>query len=227
MGTRLSHHRSSKPGVIITITPRDSTLPHSHPSSSSSPLPPASGTLDEETLGRHNQGSNGHTLLPPETNSTSTARCTSRSSTTSGGSLGPWRNKRKVSFDLLAEMAVVMPNKEQPVKTLLVEVGDKGQEEEAMDMGDICDGSSTTSCSDDAVDRGGGRGERGGKFGECSQGLLPPGVEEEGRVMEEAVWWYEASCERVWSLAEYTVAVCAYALTGRYVYAHRLVWMLA
>ncbi len=42
-------------------------------------------------------------------------------------------------------MAVVLPkNEQQPLKTMLVEVGDKGQEEEAMDMGDICDGSSTS-----------------------------------------------------------------------------------
>ena len=81
-------------------------------------------------------------------------------------------------------MAVVVPNNEQPIKTVLVEVGDKGQEEEAMDMGDICDGSSTTSSSNDMLndggrgDRGTDRGEGGGKFGECRLRPLSPGMEE-------------------------------------------------
>lgn len=80
---------------------------------------------------------------------------------TSGSSYSNYRDKRKVSFDLLAEMAVLLPTGEQPLKKVLVEVGDKGQEEESMDMGDICDGSSTSgSDGENGRKRGGGNRQR-------------------------------------------------------------------
>ena len=147
MGTKLSHHRTPKPGVIITITPRKDLNPPPPPPTSSSPMlsscSPSILAVDDTT--DRKSSSRASSVLSDRFPS---ARCISRTSDTSAGSFSTWKDKRRVSFDLLAEMAVVMPNSEEPLKSVLVEVGEKVWEEEALDMGDICDGSSTTSGSD-------------------------------------------------------------------------------
>ena len=68
--------------------------------------------------------------------------------TSSKGSLvstssSPARLNRRVSFDLLAELAYAMP--EHPLSPILVEVEDGAEQE----MGNICDGSSTSEDSGD------------------------------------------------------------------------------
>lgn len=69
--------------------------------------------------------------------------------------MGGRDKKRRVSFDLLAEMAYALP--EEPISPILVEVGTDWEQQD--DIGDICDGTST--CSEEEEVKGDGKCDGG------------------------------------------------------------------
>lgn len=79
---------------------------------------------------------------------------------------------RRVSFDLLAEMAYAFP--EQPLSPVLVELSDSENEEEV--VGDICDGGSSLSDVESGGVKGEGRGGRDRRENRASGGTDEGGM---------------------------------------------------
>ncbi len=107
MGVRFSHQRKSSTPLIISVTPRG---PSEDP-------PREAMATREAVVTREPLKSN---LVPAGSRSSLLLSCSSSSSSSSPVFLK--EGNRRVSFDLLAEMAYAFP--EQPLSPILVELGD-------------------------------------------------------------------------------------------------------
>lgn len=142
MGIRFSRHRKSDKSLVVSITPL---------ASSPSPEPREEGETGETQPPCE--------FEPKEHRRVALVKSISRSSllSSSSSSSFPAREKRRVSFDLVAEMAYAFP--EQPLSPVLVELEETVAESEE-EIVNICDGSSTSS-EENNEEIGPGAGEVG------------------------------------------------------------------
>lgn len=166
MGVKFSHQKNP---LVISVTPREPVAP------------------------RDSVGREAVVTREPIKSSAPLVHTASRSSLFSNSSASSFAKgkqlQRRVSFDLLAEMAYAFP--EQPLSPVLVELSDSVEED-----GDICDGSSSLSGSESGENAGGdggavGVGEGGGGRGKDG-GMTGDRVSAKQNVM--CVFSLTASC---------------------------------